>query len=213
MLPAALHWSDKDAAQILSLRILVLISDWLRDAAMTLYYGPLRHVPLTNRIGEMASCEAPGIPWWRKLIQSTQFMMHSGYSGNILLLGHLKAQIELWMFNFHPIFLTGDSSLLKASLTSNHHMDVILLSVMSTTSHRHTYRLICWWLDGVCVALWAVKVHGGQTWDTIRLNWTEAEHSYNSKFLWDLVSSCSMIPYRPVMTNSIDYPKQTYAKQ
>ncbi len=65
-LPAALNCPDKDAAQILSLRILVLIFDWLRDAAMTLYYGSLRHVPRTNRAGELVSCEAPGIPWRRK---------------------------------------------------------------------------------------------------------------------------------------------------
>lgn len=65
-LPAALNCPDKDAAQILSLRILVLIFDWLRDAAMTLYYGSLRHVPRTNRAGELVSCEVPGIPWRRK---------------------------------------------------------------------------------------------------------------------------------------------------
>lgn len=78
--PAALNWPHKDAAQILSLRILVVISDWLRDAAMTLYYRPLRHVPRTNKAGEMASCEDPGIPSRSKLIQSAQLMMRSGYS-------------------------------------------------------------------------------------------------------------------------------------
>lgn len=65
-LPAALNCPDKDAAQILSLRILVLIFDWLRDTAMTLYYGSLRHVPRTNRARESVSCEVPGIPWRRK---------------------------------------------------------------------------------------------------------------------------------------------------
>lgn len=72
MRPAELNCPDKDAAQILSLRILVLICDWLRDVAMTLYYGSLRHVPRTNRAGELVSCEVPGIPWRRRLLQSTQ---------------------------------------------------------------------------------------------------------------------------------------------
>lgn len=74
MLPAALNCAHIDAAQILSLRILVLISDWLRDAALTLYYGSLRHVPRTNRDGELVSCDVPGILWRCKLIQSTQLV-------------------------------------------------------------------------------------------------------------------------------------------
>lgn len=98
MLPAELKCPDKDAAQILSLRILVLISDWLREAVMTLYYGSLRHVPQTNKGGELVSCEVPGIPWRRRVIQSTQsvydaFRLQRTFL--ISLLEHLKPQTEV----------------------------------------------------------------------------------------------------------------------
>lgn len=60
--PGRTNCPDGDAAQILSLRILVLIYDWLRDAGMTSYYGSPRHVPPTNRGGKVVSCEFAGIP-------------------------------------------------------------------------------------------------------------------------------------------------------
>lgn len=62
ILPTVLKGTHTDAAQILWRRILVLIFDWLCKPAMTSHYVLVRHVPWTNGAGEMASCEAPGIP-------------------------------------------------------------------------------------------------------------------------------------------------------